>query len=202
MKILLTFGLLCLIQFSYAQKKFNFEKIDVEGMYQIETENESEFIDTIVYRLSIDNFSSLEMKRTKTFIFKRIHDRFTPNLHVWYHVEENSNNVIAITYNWDFYNPGFNPNQNRDLLVATNKRESEYQKLYKEVNIVLKDVFTDSLKTNLISDSDFSFSEMTYYESSQLFAYSRIRFQRKIVEIPIIGLANNHFVVQMVVVFK
>ncbi|MFT5264255.1 MAG: hypothetical protein ACI8YQ_003001 [Polaribacter sp.] len=200
---LLLVAVLCLsLQISNGQEKFNFEKIDIETMYQIESDNESVFIDTVEFSLTLDNFSSSAQTKTKTYIFKRIHDDFTPKLHVWYHVDEKSNNIVAITYNWDFYNPSFNPDKNRELIFETNKREAEYQKKYQDVNNVLTEIFTNSSKTNLINDSDYSFNEMTYWENSNLYAYSRFRFQRTIDENPMIGLANNHFVVQMVVAYK
>jgi hypothetical protein len=200
---LLLVAVLCLsLQISNGQEKFNFEKIDIETMYQIESDNESVFIDTVEFSLTLDNFSSSAQTKTKTYIFKRIHDDFTPKLHVWYHVDEKSYNIVAITYNWDFYNPSFNPDKNRELILETNKREAEYQKKYQDVNNVLKEIFTNSSKTNLINDSDYSFNEMTYWENSNLYAYSRFRFQRTIDENPMIGLANNHYVVQMVVAYK
>ncbi|MFT6138231.1 MAG: hypothetical protein ACJAUJ_001322 [Salibacteraceae bacterium] len=200
---LLLVAVLCLsLQISNGQEKSNFEKIDIETMYQIESDNESVFIDTVEFSLTLDNFSSSAQTKTKTYIFKRIHDDFTPKLHVWYHVDQKSNNIVAITYNWDFYNPSFNPDKNRELIFETIKRESEYQRKYQDINSVLKGIFTNPSKTNLINDSDYSFNEMTYWENSKLYAYSRLRFQRKIDENPMIGLANNHFVVQMVVSYK
>jgi hypothetical protein len=202
MRLLLILVLCLSLQISNGQEKYNFGKIDIETMYQIESDNESVFIDTVEFSLTLDNFSSSAQTKTKTFIFKRIHDDFTPKLHVWYHVDQKSNDIVAITYKWDFYNPSFNPDKNRELIFETNKREAEYQKKYQDVNRVLKGVFTNSSKTNLINDSDYSFNEMTYWESSSLYAYSRLRFQRTIDENPMIGLANNHFVVQMVISYK
>jgi hypothetical protein len=56
---LLLVAVLCLsLQISNGQEKFNFEKIDIETMYQIESDNEFVFIDTVEFSLTLDNFSS------------------------------------------------------------------------------------------------------------------------------------------------
>ena len=184
------------------QGKFQFNKIAVNEIEEIEKANNGIIKDTVEFRLSLNNFKSSNQTKTKTFIYKRLNDDFSPKLHVWYHVDTTKNELVAITYNWDFYNPSFNPDKNEKLLIETNKRESEYQNKYSELNKLLKDKFQEPTEVNLINDSDYSFNEMTYWEDEKLYAYSRIRFQRKIDKNPMIGLAGNHFVVQMVISFK
>lgn len=202
MRIIIIIFLCFSLNVTNGQTIFSFKKIDIETMYKIESENKSEFVDSIEFSLNLDNFSIFNQKKTKTFIFKRTLDDFTPKLHVWYHIDEKSNEIVAITYNWDFYNPSFNPDNNRELIYSTLKRESDYQKKYQDLNNTLKEFFFNPTKTNLINDSDYSFNEMKYWENSNIYVYSRLRFQRKLDENPFIGLANNHFVVQMVLAFK
>ena len=200
MRLLMFITLFLFAFLSNGQEKYNFEKIDINEMYNIEAKNESIFIDSIDFGISLGNFSSSKFVKTKTFIFKRTNDDFSPKLHVWYHIS--SDKIIAITYNWDFYNPKFNPDKNRELIFSTNKREKEYLQKYKELNKLLQGILGSPNNTNLINDSDYSFNEMTYWENSELFAHSRFRFQRTIDESPMIGLANNHFVVQMFIEYK
>jgi len=182
--------------------KFQFDKIDVNEIEEIEQANNGIIKDTVEFELSLNNFKTNNQTKTKTFIYKRLKDEFSPKLHVWYHVDETSEELVAITYNWDFYNPSFDPDKNEDLLIETNKRENEYQNKYSELNKLLKGRFDNRTEVNLISDDDYSFNEMTYWEDEKLYAYSRIRFQRRIDKNPMIGLAGNHFVVQMVISFK
>ena len=182
--------------------KFQFDRIAVNKIEEIEKANSGIIKDSLEFGLSLNNLKTDNQTKTKTFIYKRENDDFSPKLHVWYHVDTTNNELVAITYNWDFYNPSFNPDKNEKLLIETNKRESEYQAKYKELNGLLKERFQNPTEVNLINDSDYSFNEMTYWEDEELYAYSRIRFQRKIDKNPMIGLAGNHFVVQMVISFK
>ena len=198
----LTIILILFVQILYGQQKFQFEQIDVDKIEEIEQANSGILKDTVEFGISLNNFKTGNQTKTKTFIYKRVNDDFSPKLHVWYHVDTTDNKLVAITYNWDFYNPSFNPDKNEKLLIETNKRESEYQDKYKELNKLLKDRFQKQTEVNLINNSDYSFNEMTYWEDEELYAYSRIRFQRKIDKNPMIGLAGNHFVVQMVISFK
>lgn len=202
MKRLLIIYLICCAQILNAQKKYNFEKIGINEIHQFEIENNGIIIDTVEFGLSLDNFGSSKLKKTQTIIYKRIDDDFSPKLHVWYHIDTTTTSLVAITYNWDFYNPSFNPDKNRELIMETNKREADYQEKYKEVDNRLKEIFGSPIKVNLINDSDYSFNEMTFYENESLYAYSRIRFHRKIDEDPRIGLAGNHFAVEMAISFK
>lgn len=194
--------LILFVQILYGQQEFQFEQIDVAEIEETEKTNSGIIIDTVEFGISLNNFKTGNQTKTKTFIYKRINDDFSPKLHVWYHVDTTSNKLVAITYNWDFYNPSFNPDKNEELLIETIKRESEYQDKYKELNELLKARFQNPTEVNLINDSDYSFNEMTYWEDEELYAYSRIRFQREIDKNPMIGLAGNHFVVQMVISFK
>lgn len=202
MRIGLIISLICFVQVLYGQDKFLFKKIRTEEIQSIESENNGLIVDTVDYSLSLNNFSTYKQSKTKTYIYKRIDDDFFPKLHVWYHVDTTKNELVAITYNWDFYNPSFNPDKNRDLLISANKQEKEYQHKYSYLNELLRHVFDVPTKINLINDSEYSFSEMTYWENDNLYAYSRIRFQRTISESQFIGLAENHFLVQMVISFK
>ena len=200
-RLLIIFLIFC-VQILNAQEKYNFDKIGIDEFHQFEMKNNSEIIDTVEFGISLNNFATSNLKKTKTIIYKRVDDDFSPKLHVWYHIDTITNNLVAITYNWDFYNPGFNPDENRELIMATNKREDEYQEKYKEVNKLLTEIFISPTKVKLINDSDYSFNEMTFWENGNLYAYSRIRFQRTIDENPMMGLVGNHFVVQMVISFK
>ncbi len=198
----LTIILILLVQILYGQQKFQFEEIDVIKIEEIERANGGIIKDTVEFGISLNNFKTGNQTKTKTFIYKRVNDDFSPKLHVWYHVDTTDNRLVAISYNWDFYNPSFNPDANEELLIETSKRESEYQDKYKELDKLLKERFKKSIEINLINNSDYSFNEMTYWEDEELYAYSRIRFQRRIDKNPMIGLAGNHFVVQMVISFK
>ena len=202
MKIFLIVYLVFCVQVFNAQEKYAFEKIDISEIHEFEIENNGEVIDTIEFKISLDNFATPNQRKTKTIIYKRIDDDFSPKLRVWYHIDSVTNNLVAITSNWDFYHPGFNPDENRELLMEANKRENDYQEKYKEVDNILKEIFDSPTKVNSINDNDYSFNEMTFYENEALYAYSRIRFQRTIDDSPMIGLAGNHFVVQMVISFK
>lgn len=198
----LTIILILFVHVLYGQQKFQFEQIDVDKIEEIEKANSGIIKDTVEFGISLNNFKTGNHTKTKTFIYKRVNDDFSPKLHVWYHVDTTNNKLVAITYNWDFYNPSFNPDKNEELLVETSKRESEYQDKYKELSKLLKERFKKSTEVNLINDSDYSFNEMAYWEDEELYAYSRIRFQRRIDKNRMIGLAGNHFVVQMVISFK
>lgn len=201
MQKILTIGFILFIQTLYGQPKFQFEKIAVNEILEIEKANNGVIKDTVEFGVSLNNFLTGNIIKTKTYIYKRVDDDFFPKLHVWYHLDSMRNQLVAITYNWDFYNPSFDPDENVELLIAANKRENEYQEKYKELNDLLKEIFGVPIKVNL-HDSDYSFSEMTYWENSEIYVYSRIRFQRKISKDPMIGYAGNHFVVEMVIAFK
>ena len=56
-------------------------------------------------------------KRQYRETYERVNDDFFPKLHVWYHLDPETNDLLAITYNWDFYNPRFNPDKNKELLL-------------------------------------------------------------------------------------
>jgi hypothetical protein len=202
MKKVVLICLILIVQIGYGQENFQFKKINQNEILIIEEENKGLIRDTVEFGLSLNNFGTSIMTKTRAYIFERVEDDFSPKLHVWYHIDSMNNDLVAVTYNWDFYNPGFSPDKNRELLIATNKRESEYQQKYNALNTLLKIIFDSPKEVNLISDNDNSFNEMTCYENEEMYAYSRIRFQRTIKEHPMIGLANNHFVVQMVISYK
>jgi len=189
-------------QVTSVKSDYQFDKIATNDIVGIEKLNSGVIKDTVEFETSLNNFKTGDQVKTKAFIYKRINDTFSPKLHVWYHIDTTANELVQITYNWDFYNPSFDADQNEDLIIETNKRETEYQNKYNELNELLKSRFQEPIKTNLINDSDYSFNEMTYFEDENIYAYSRIRFQRKIDKNPMIGLAGNHFVVQMVITYK
>lgn len=198
----LTIILTLFVQITFGQQKFQFEQIDVAQIEEVEKANNGIIKDTIIFGIISNNLEIEKLTKTRTFIYTRVNDDFTPKLHVWYHIDTTSNKLLAITYNWDFYNPSFNADKNEELLVEANKREKEYQAKYKELNKILQEIFKKPTKVDLLNDNDYSFNEITYWENQELYVYSRITFQRKINKIPVIGLAGNHFVVEMVISFK
>jgi hypothetical protein len=194
MRKILVITLILFTQLLFGQTKYHLTKIPVEKIAEIEKSNNGVIKDTVKFR-----FKGIQ---TKTFIYKRLDDDFSPQLHVWYHIDTTKNDLIGITYNWDFYNPGFNPDKNEKLIYETSKREAEYQSKYRELNKFLRKKCKSSTRVNKISDNNYSFNEMTYWENKKALIYSRIVFQRTIRKDPIIGLAPNHFAVQMVVKYK
>lgn len=76
MRILIIIFLCFSLNVTNGQTIFSFKKIDIETMYKIESENKSEFVDSIEFSLNLDNFSTFNQKKTKTFIFKRTLDDF------------------------------------------------------------------------------------------------------------------------------
>ena len=198
---ILTCLLLVCFSLLYSQGSYNLAKIGLEEIQLREHQHESVLIDTIEFGITLANFAGDHVK-TKTLIYKRVNDDFSPKLHVWYHLDTHSEDLLGITYNWDFYNPGFNPDKNRDLLFATAEREAEYKQLYDSLIAFLNKEIGPYSEVNLISDNDFSFNEMIYWENDKLYAYARMNFKRTIQEIPVLGLASNHFAVQMVLSFK
>lgn len=186
----------------FSQEQFSFSRLEYSGIEAVEKNHESLLIDSLEFTISIGNYGSSIYKKTHTLIYQRVNDDFSPKLHVWYHLEPSTRELVGITYNWDFYNPGFNPDKNRDLIIATNAREEEYREKYEGINEQLQELFGPPNYINSISDNEYSFNEMQYWESDNQFIYSRMRFQRTLTESPFIGLANNHFVVQMVLSYK
>ena len=107
----LTVILILFVHVLHGQQNFQFEQIDVVEIEEIEKANSGIIKDTVEFGISLNNFKTGNQTKTKTFIYKRVNDEFSPKLHVWYHVDTTNNKLVAITYNWDFYNPSFQSRQ-------------------------------------------------------------------------------------------
>ena len=83
--------------------------------------------------------------KPKALIFKRKDDEFFPNLHTWYFFDSDSL-VRGFYYNWGFYNPSFNPSQNRELLDEQKSRKKEYLAQYERVAQRLKQILGEPTK--------------------------------------------------------
>ena len=98
MKYVLVFCSILMTSYMHGQSPLSLDYLSVEEIDKKEITLESEFIDTIEFELSLDNFSSSTYTRTKVLIYKRTKDDFSPKLHVWYHLDPLSNKLLAITY--------------------------------------------------------------------------------------------------------
>lgn len=124
---------------------------------------------------------------TKTYIFNRTNDDFYPQLHVWYHFDENEE-TKAIRYNWGFYNPSFSSKgKKKDIKKLTRKEEIFEAKNDSIYNIIFS-LFGEPLKSEVVTNNDQTIIKESYWEDSEKIIRLHMKFNRELITVPIVGI--------------
>lgn len=145
-----------------------------------------------------DNYT---LVKSTAYIFERVHDDFTPRLHVWYMFSNETHKLGEVYYHWGYYNPAFDPDSNRELMEALTKKEDVFQKKYNELYTYLLARFGSTVKTDTIDNKN-KLIKSDYWETKDKIIKLSMHFSRNIIEIPGVGIAPNFFRIGVTVHFK
>ncbi|MDP4272596.1 MAG: hypothetical protein Q8909_21105, partial [Bacteroidota bacterium] len=142
-----------------------------------------------ILKSPIDN--DVDIIWTKAYIFQRADDNFDPKLHVWYHFDQKTEILKGIKYYWGLYNPSLNPSRNRRKIEQLTKQANRFFEKYFLLQSQLEDLYGKPVKVKLLADDEDSFIKSIYWEDNEKIICLSIRFDRKIKEIPLIGILND-----------
>lgn len=184
-------------------QKIDFNKISVTLLKEYEKVENSTLKDTI------DDFGILKnphfdlgtLVSTKTLIFKRNNDEFDPQLHVWYHFDKDWGELKGKRYHWGLYNPKFNAKGNEKWLKKLSKNEKGFKQKYNSLEQSLKSELGEPIKKKTIADNENKFIENMFWEDNEKIVGLAISFDRKIKEIPGIGIFAK-FKIEVMITYK
>jgi len=181
----------------------DFNKISISEVEAYEKNQNSTPKDTLDYFGILKNphFDLETLVPTKALIFKRNDDDFDPQLHVWYHYDKGWSELKGKRYYWGLYNPSFKAKGNEEWL----KKLSENEKGFKEKNESLKKELKSELgvpsKQRIIADNENNFVENLFWEDDEKIVKLAISFDRKLNEIPGIGIFPR-FKIEVMITYK
>lgn len=119
---------------------------------------------------------------SQAHIFLRADNSFTPELAVWYFMNEDSI-VNGIYYKWGFYNPDFNPSENVELLKAQEKRLKDYRQQFEKIKSNLIMLLGNNFEEVLKSNSKSNFYEYCMWDLEESRTVLEIVFNPTLTEI-------------------
>ncbi len=172
----------------------NFDATTIEDMILQEKKQGGIAIDTI------KNFGILKnphndiytLIQTEAYIYKRIYDDFDPQLHVWYHFDKETKKIKGIRCNWGLYNPSFNPRKEKDRLIELSKKEKIFKRKYKSLKKELIGSYGKPIKSKTIKDDKYGLIENIFWEDEEKIIGLSIKFERKLKEIPGVGVLGDY----------
>lgn len=179
---------------------FDFNRLTVEQA--IATEHNSELLDTVNFGILENPHIDIEtLVQTKALIFKRTDDDFDPQLHIWYYFDPELKEPKGKLYNWGLFNPSFNPSKNMDLLKSYTKREKEFKRKFENIKKQLTEQFGEPTTSKTIADHKERLVQQAFWVTNKLIIGTSLEFQRKLVEIPGVGIIGE-FRVQVMATYK
>ncbi len=181
----------------------DWEKKSKEEVVQFEKLQDSNLVDSIAsYGILKNPHIDLEtLTSTKVLIFKRGDDGFNPPLHVWYHFDKESEELKGVNYYWGLYNPSFNSSKNKPLLKKLTKKEKDFKRKYKELEKELNAKWGTPIKNKKIADNNVKYVENIFWEDDEKIVKLAIKFFRKLVDRPRIGILAD-FKIEVMVTYK
>ncbi len=192
-----------LVSNSILGQDINFKKINISEVVSYEKAKNSTVKDTLQKFGILKNphFDLEVLVQTKTLIFKRNDDDFDPQLHVWYHYNKDWSQLKGKRYHWGIYNPSFNAKDNEEWLKKLSKNEKGFKAKYKSLKKQLKSELGKPIKKKTIVDDENKFIQNMFWEDDEKIVELSIRFDRKLKEIPGIGIFAN-FKVEVMITYK
>mgnify|MGYP001351419435 CR=1 FL=1 len=173
----------------YAQ--FCFEVLTLDEHIDYEKSIKSEFVQESIF----DPYSDIlfeDLIYTDQFpivnrnahIFLRHNDKFFPTMGVWFFHDKNDS-VKFIMYNWSFYNPGFNVEENNNILRKQARRFGEYKKKFDQTYSDLEATFGPAEPKSFTNSESYYF-ESAYWDTPDYRIGISMRFDKKVSSTPII----------------
>lgn len=192
-----------LITSSIIGQEIDFKKVSIFEVEAYEKALNSTLKDSLADFGILKNphFDLETLVQTKVLIFKRNDDDFDPQLHVWYHYNKDGTELKAKRYHWGLYNPSFNAKGNEKWLSTLSKNEKGFKEKYKSIEKKLKSELGKPIKKKTIADNENAFVENIFWEDDEKIVGLAISFDRKIKEIPGVGIFAN-FKIEVVITYK
>ena len=199
LRLVLLLGLLFGSDSIFCQE-LHFDKKTKDEILLFEKINSGVLTDSIASFGILKNpqFDIYTLVQTKVLIFKRLEDKFCPQLHMWYYFDLKTEKLKAISYNWGLFNPSFNPRKEREKLIELTKREKEFTQKYKKLKKELKQEFGKPSKSETIANNTNSLIESVYWKDDEKIINLSMRFDRKLQEIPGVTITSDFHISSMV----
>jgi len=182
-----------------AQDNIQFNQLDINEIEISESEIGSTFTDSTKLSLPrnplVDSLGKIE---TTGLIFTRPNEDFPLKLNVWYLFEDRNLTTSAIKYNWGLYNPSFDANKNRDLLVELTQQESQFLNLFEHLYKLILGKFGKPDKHLINIDKPHRLVQNYVWSSKNTIIQLELDFSRQIQEFPGIGLQTNNFEISLI----
>lgn len=121
--------------------------------------------------------------KPKALIFERNSDSFSPNLHTWYFFDSDSL-VRGWYYNWGFYNPSFNPSENRELLEKQKPRKDDYEAHYELIMHNLKSIIGEPTEKKTLINRRKFLAKYATWDKENFRTILEVRFDPSIKDVP------------------
>ena len=196
-------GFLIFSPITISSQNIDYEKKIISELKPYENNKNSILTDTIEEYGILKNphFDINTIVKTKALIFKRLSDKFDPQLHVWYYYNKNTNECKGINYNWGLFNPSFSPSKNKSKLIELSKKEKVFKDKYNSLREKLIVDFGEPIKSRVISDNEYNYIENNYWEDDEKIIGLSIEFNRKLKEIPGVGIIGD-FRINIMITYK
>ncbi|NOU59632.1 hypothetical protein [Marinifilum caeruleilacunae] len=192
-----------LVSNSVVGQGIDFSKISVSEVEVYEKSKNSTPKDTLddFGILKNPHFDLETLVQTKALIFKRNDDEFDPQLHIWYHFNKDWTELKGRSYHWGLYNPKFKAKGNEKWLKKLSKNEKGFKEKYNSLEQKLKSELGEPIKKKTIADNENKFIENMFWEDDEKIVGLAISFDRKIKEIPGIGIFAK-FKIEVMITYK
>lgn len=192
-----------LVSNSIIGQEIDFNKVSISEVEAYEKAQNSTLKDSLADFGILKNphFDLETLVQTKALIFKRNDDDFDPQLHMWYHYNKDGTELKAKRYHWGLYNPSFNANGNEKWLKKLSKNEKGFKEKYESIEKKLKSELGEPIKKKTIADNENIFVENMFWEDDEKIVGLAISFDRKINEIPGIGIFAK-FKIEVMITYK
>ncbi len=121
--------------------------------------------------------------KPKALIFERADSEFFPALHTWYFFDSDSL-VRGFYCNWGFYNPSFNPSENKEILEQQNNRKDDYIAHYEEVLHKLEGMIGKPTKEEAIQRSRKKVVRMAIWDKENYRTVLELNFDPSLKTLP------------------
>lgn len=192
-----------LVSNSIVGQEIDFNKISAPEVETYEKTQNSTLKDTLddFGILKNPHFDLETLVQTKALIFKRNDDDFDPQLYIWYHFNKDWTELKGKRYHWGLYNPKFNAKGNEKWLKKLSKNEKGFKEKYASLEKRLKSELGEPIKRKTIADNENKFVENMFWEDDEIIVGLAISFDRKIKEIPGIGIFAK-FKIEVMITYK
>ena len=188
MKIILTILTSLIVFTSVGQDKSLFDldrEFNINEIKEFELSLESIDKGNTYFKPWFDNdfYDMIPDAKDRPFLFKRTNDNFSPPLTTWYFINSDST-VTGFFYNWSFYNPSFNPNENKELVLKQKDREPEYRKKYESIKKKTEEIFGTDSKTKVVEDSKGQLVLKCIWDNDKFRSVLTLKLSRQIQTLP------------------